>query len=285
MFERITASLQGTIEQTLGMVASRARALAYEAPGFPTRLPHQVPELTLYERALLRRAASTKPEHRLWTPDSPLRSMRIAHRTNSAADLRSALRSNYNVLEGDVRLDRSGRPVMAHDKSQLNGMRLDDWLFFAASSGRAVKVDIKDPDAIVPTLKALRKHHVSGNRLVLNVSVGPADDKSNASVGELRLLRTAYPKAVINLSHQSYPYSKQTIRQLGAIADFVGGRVMFPLRADKVDRKLVESLGQYGAVGIWNTPVTYNPSRKQISKDVRRFRDWGVLGAIDIRRA
>lgn len=218
----------------------------------------------------------------VWTRRHDLAYARNAHATNSPGQMRAALASDSNFLEGDVRVDSRGRIVMAHGPAQLNGMTFAEWAAIAAVSGRGIKVDVKEPEAIVPMLRELRKHGVSGRRLIFNVPVAGNKQGKDASLGDLRLIRSNYPNAVINLSHQRYPYTDDDVRQLSTLAKFVGGRVMFPVRADTLDEELVDALSPHGVVAAWNEPWLHSP--KSIHQERRKLRGLGVDGMIDVRK-
>ncbi len=68
-----------------------------------------------------------------------------------------------------------------------------------------------------------------------------------------------------------------------AIADRVGGPVLFPLRAEFVTPEIVERLSPHGDVSIWNSPRTHRLQPSEVEAETQRFRDMGVTGVIDLR--
>lgn len=251
------ASLPGAaIDEVAARVASR-RPLAEE------------------EQRMLRALASSRS-----TPRWSLASARNAHATNTPAEMATALRGDFDVLEGDLRLDRHGRLVMAHSPWQVDGMTFHEWLDVGARSGRGLKIDVKDPGAIGPMLRMLAASGVPDNRLILNVPLG-REGATTARVAHLRLLRVHAPGATINLSNNRYPYDDAQLAQLREAASFVGGRVMFPVRSDAIDATVARALGSHGRIAAWNLPLVDSPAN--LARERRRLRRLGVDGTIDLR--
>lgn len=238
------------------------------------RLPDQRP-LTAQQTRTLRTLAATSST-RLWT----LAGARNAHATNTPAQMEQALRGGYDVLEGDLRVDHRGRLVMAHDATQIDGMLYSEWLDLVARSGRGVKLDVKDPAAVVPMLRQLARSGVPQTRMILNVPLG-GPGATSVSVGQLRLMREQFPGATINLSNQRYPYDNTALAQLRAVADYVGGRVMFPLRSDKVTSSITRQLQPHGTIAAWNQPWLGDIGT--VAAERTRLRLLGVNGTIDLR--
>ena len=95
------------------------------------------------------------------------------------------------------------------------------------------------------------------------------------------MIRENFPGATINLSNQRYPYDNSQLAQLRSTADYVGGRVMFPVRADQVTPKLARQLEPHGSIAAWNQP--WLGEIGQIDAERRRLRALGVEGTIDLR--
>jgi hypothetical protein len=94
-------------------------------------------------------------------------------------------------------------------------------------------------------------------------------------------MRELAPNATINLSNQRYPYDDSQLAQLREAANFVGGRVMFPVRADEVTTRVTRELAPYGRVAAWNLPQIDSPT--SVLRERARLRRLGVDGTIDIR--
>jgi hypothetical protein len=260
-------------------VPVRAAASVASLPGaavdgvasvFTDRRPLEEEELRTLRALATRRA----------TPHWNLASARNAHATNTPAEMSHALRGDYDVLEGDLRIDRRGRLVMAHEPWQVDGMTFHQWLDVGARSGRGLKIDVKEPEAIGPMLRMLAASGVPDNRLILNVPLG-REGTTSARVAHLRLLRTQAPGATINLSNQRYPYDDSQLAQLREAADYVGGRVMFPVRSDEVNTRVTSSLAGHGRIAAWNLPLIDSP--KSVLRERQRLRRLGVDGTIDLR--
>ncbi|MCW2956346.1 MAG: hypothetical protein JWO69_1215, partial [Thermoleophilia bacterium] len=106
---------------------------------------------------------------RAWHLDGDIATARNAHRTNTLAQLRSALRSNATWLEADVRL-RDGVPVLAHGAHEGWSLGLQSWLEVGAASGRGLKLDVKQASAIAPMLAMVRAAGIPQERLIINVT-------------------------------------------------------------------------------------------------------------------
>lgn len=241
-------------------------------------------------------------------PGDDIADARNAHRTNTFEELKESLEGDYNWLECDVR--REGpmrplfhvggdrRPITSHDPYQTNGMLFEDWLAITKASGRGLKMDFKDSEAIDDVLVILKKNRIPDERLILNVGIsdpGEASLKSGSvplrdrPVDDSRIqhIRRDFPKAIINLSPGTSSttddgkYTVWQIEQMIRYAKASGQPVMFPLRADMVTREIVQSLKAFGKVAIWNDPGSYSP--KDVAAEVGKFRQWGVEGMIDIR--
>lgn len=244
-----------------------------------------------------------------WKGDKPLSAARNAHYTNTPEEMAEALKGDHDWLEGDVRLEGGLKKVpgigdrqsiMAHSPQDLGGMTLDEWVRVGMRSGRGMKLDLKQATALEDMLRVLKKHEVPDERLILNVGIGwgpgglggiPNELFNSAldpwvSDNDLKKLRAAYPKAVINLSSLTRPqppgthYTDSHLKKMIEKAEVAGPPVMFPLRAEFVTPEVVEKLKPYGKIAIWNSTSTFNP--QDVAAETRRFRAMGVDGVIDL---
>lgn len=219
----------------------------------------------------LRALALARPEL-AWRPGRDIAQARNAHATNTRAQLARALRSEHDWLEGDVRLGRHHRAHMQHLRGERVDLSLDEWLSVAGASGRGVKLDVKEREALPAVLDAVRRAGIEEHRLILNVGPWPAQ--------ELLAVRRAFPRAIINLSPVSdRRLTAGDIVQLQLAARIVGGPVMFPIRHDLVTSGVVDALRPLGRVAVWNSPMLTNPDRHS----ERRLRELGVDGMVDLR--
>jgi hypothetical protein len=221
--------------------------------------------------ASLLRLAVARPDLS-WPVDADISVARNAHYTNTRAELAGALGSEFDWLEGDVRLDRTGRPVMQHDRDGSSDLDLATWLRVAGTSGRGAKLDIKERAALPATIDLVQRSGIDQRRLIVNVGIWPA--------AELSSIRQAFPDAIINLG----PGSNAALTRADLIgaqvaARIVGGRVMFPIRQDFVTPCVVDTLKPFGRVAVWNSPKLTNPG----PQDAPRLREMGVDGMIDLR--
>jgi hypothetical protein len=219
----------------------------------------------------LLRLAAARPDL-AWPVEADVSIARNAHETNTRDELAGALRGEFDWLEGDVRLDRTGRPVMQHDRDGSSDLDLATWLRVADASGRGAKLDVKVRDALPATIALVQQSGIDQRRLIINVGIWPA--------AELASIRRAFPDAIINLG----PGSNAALTSADLVgaqvaARIVGGRVMFPIRQDFVTPGIVDALKPFGRVAVWNSPKLTNPG----PRDVPRLRAMGVDGMIDLR--
>lgn len=227
-------------------------------------------------RDLAETAARTRSDTTDWKPGSSLRGARNAHQTNTRAQLRDALESDANWLEGDVsRVD--GRLVMAHpgdeDSAELD---LRSWAHVAQASGRGVKLDLKASarDDLDGVLRAIEDAGIDSGRVMVNVGDAPAS--------QLVKIRTALPDAWISLNPEapSGGYSDAALDDVIDKARTVGGRVSFALRWDAAGERVVERLKPHGAVSIWANPWYGTPSDPV--SEMRDLRARGIDGMVDL---
>lgn len=269
------------------------------------------PNLSKGQLNELFRLAEARPDL-AWKGDKSLSLARNAHFTNTPEEMALALRGDHDWLEGDVRLEGGLRSlpaigdrkaIMAHNPQDIHGMTLDEWVQVGMRSGRGLKLDIKQATAVEEMLGVLKKHKVPDERLILNVGIGwgpgglggiPNELFSSAldpwvTEGDLKKIRAAHPEAVINLSTLTRPqppgthYSDSQISNMIHMARVTGEPVMFPLRAEFVTPDVVEKLKPYGKIAIWNDPASFKP--QDVEAEVRRFRQMGVDGVIDLMTA
>jgi hypothetical protein len=265
------------------------------------------PEIAdLFHKAL----DSTQQKHR-WKDGAPLANARNAHYTNTSEELGQGLTSNYNFLEGDVTLeggvrqlpliDRLREPLMAHTPKEIRGLTLREWLDVAETSGKGIKIDIKQSAAIPKIIREVKRRDLPDERLVFNADVafGPGLDRTlkfrvldlvtdfTTSQKEMKKIREAFPQATLGIGHYTGKQPRgthYTQKQLAEVIDFanaLGGPITFPLRAEFVTPEVVKTLKPHGSVSIWNDPKTYLPEDKKTAE--KRFREMGVDGMIDLR--
>lgn len=257
-----------------------------------------------------RATAIDQVEHR-WVDGAPISEAKNAHYTNTKDELTAGLSKDYNFLEGDVWLEgalrrlplveRFREPIMAHYPNDVKGLTVEEWLKVGLASGKGLKLDIKQSAALPETIQEAKDLGVPGSRLIFNADMafGPGVKKDlkfrllDATTDfltqpeEMMEARKAFPDATIGVGlytqAQSQPtkYSQQQLQQVIQIARELGGPITFPLRAEFVDKRVVETLKPHGTVSIWNHPKSFLPD--DFERATREFREMGVDGMIDLR--
>lgn len=225
---------------------------------------------------------STQQPELAWPPDRSIALARNAHLTNTASEMAEALADDFDYFEGDIRLEGS-TPVMAHDKGDPRGMSVEEWLAIGGRSGRGLKLDIKEVAAVLPTLKAVKRHGIPDGRLVINITVNSANPLAVVPPKLLKQIRHMFPGAIINLSVDANTYPADLLAKLAKAALIVGQPAMFPLRADLVTAEVVAALRRFGKIAVWNSPDIWSPTN--IAEATTRLRGLGVDGTIDLRVA
>lgn len=260
---------------------------------------------------LFRQAGSCEQQPHRWNDGDPLSAARNAHYTNSTSEMKEGLSSDFNFLEGDVWLEGAARqiaildlvrePIMAHDPDEVNGLSLSEWLDVGKRSGKGLKIDIKQSAAIPKIISLVRDKQIPQERLIFNADVafGPGIKKDlkfraldvitdfTSDLEEMKQIRAAFPRATmgIGLYTKTQPkgtyYSREQLSEVSNFAREVGGPITFPLRAEFVDRQVIETLKPYGTISIWNDPKSFAPD--DLAAAERKFREMGVDGMIDLR--
>lgn len=238
-----------------------------------------------------------KNSHKGWIAGGDLSGVKNAHYTNTRSELEKALRGDYNWFECDVRnegplrslipfIGGKPRPVTAHDPFQTNGLLFDDWVRIVAKSQRGIKVDLKTDEALDGVIETLKKHKIQDEKLIMNINVtAPKKGPEPENDSRLKKIRENFPKCYIKLSPGSGSikngkYTDEAVSRLIGYAKEAGRPVQFALRAEMVTPQTVKILESYGNVSIWNTTWSFNP--RNVEQEVKKFRDWGATGIVDI---
>lgn len=207
-----------------------------------------------------------------WNSAFDIAIARNAHENNTRMQLAAGLAGEFDWLEADVRLGANGQPHMQHRLKDPIGLQLHQWLQIVVPSGRGIKLDVKEPEALPAVIAAVQRAGVRQDRLIMNVGPWPAK--------LLQSIRRAFPQAIINLSPISdTDLTPAEIVQLQVAARIVKGRVMFPIRHDLINPGVVWALRPFGRVAVWNTPELTNPT----AFTTLELRLMGVDGMIDLR--
>ncbi|MCB0878699.1 MAG: DUF2181 domain-containing protein [Thermoleophilia bacterium] len=220
-----------------------------------------------------------------WSHDMDWTRAHNAHRTNEVREMAQAIRSDANWFEGDVRVGPGGVPVMQHDPhDEAPRLTLEEWLAIGVTSGRGLKVELKEPAVFDAAVAAIERSGIEQSKLILNVPVAPVDPANGLSDEQLRELRRRFPHATINLSptNQSQ-YSSKVIAELARTARLVGGRVMFPLEWSLVTDAVIGALRPFGKIAVWSSVWSGTPHDAVVA--TKHLRDRGVDGMVDLARA
>jgi hypothetical protein len=261
------------------------------------------PKLDAKTYAALKRLASVTPKpNQTWSGDRPLADAKNAHRTNTPAEFQAALKGDYNYFESDIRLEGGlrglpGLPglghreaICAHDPNATNGLSLSEWLALGKTSGRGLKLDIKQAAAVPEIIREVKAAGVDESKLLLNGDVGEHDgtaakllnavQDNNFTVDDYKKLRAAFPKATIAMAPHNY--DAKALDQAASWAKAVGGKITFPVELSSCTPELIKKLKPYGQISIWNDPKSDPPA--DIAAETQRLRDMGVDGMIDLRQ-
>jgi hypothetical protein len=219
-----------------------------------------------------RSSGSSCPVGNTWTGDLPLSEARNAHRTNTREQFQSALDSNANWFEGDVRKEiNKDSPEMRHDKGHEDGdnLTLHEWLTMGKESGRGLKLDIKEGDQMPAVLDELEKVGISEDRLMLNL--GFEDMKKWGPE-----IRERFPNAILAINPPTEGQVKAgDAAKMVALAKELGGPATFVVRHDKLTDEAIKTFLPAGTVSVWG-------EAKDPVKAGEDLRARGVNGMVDI---
>jgi glycerophosphoryl diester phosphodiesterase len=221
--------------------------------------------------AELRALARARPDL-AWPEGVDISKARNAHEANTRGELKHALQNEFDFLEVDVRVDDNGVAVLRHDPDAKVELTLEQFLSIVGPSGRGVKFDIKERAALPQVLELAHRSGIPEHRLLFNVG--------NWAPQQLRSIRYNFPTSWVNISPTSdNKLTSADLVRMQVSARIVGGPVMFPIRQEMASPGVVHALHPYGRIAIWNIPGVTNPRED----DVRRLREMGVDGMIDLR--
>lgn len=193
-----------------------------------------------------------------------------AHHTNTPDELRQAAQGNFDCYEVDIRVmkgfDGKPTPVAAHDEGNLKGVTMDEWFAIAGASGRYLKLDFKEPEALPAVMALAKKHQIPAERLVFNLSANPT---------ALEAVRKAFPEATLAIGA---PADGQRQQEIAALAQRLGPPVTFVMQRDDITPEAVANLEGVGPISAWGS----KGSREEREAIATRLREMGVTGMIDL---
>lgn len=193
--------------------------------------------------------------------------------------MREALEGDNNWLEGDLRVDRDGDLVMAHDADkERDGLTVQEWLAIGGAGQRGLKIDVKEREAVPELLEAIEASGIPDGRIMLNVGTG------QVSTAEARDMRERFPDAWMAINpaapRGNGDYDEESLEAATDMADAVGGRVAFPIRWDIASDEAIQRLRPHGKVSIWTATSEGTPD--DTAGERQRLLDRGVDGVIDL---
>ena len=213
-----------------------------------------------------------------WTIGADLADARNMHATNRRSELRRALTGDYDWLEVDIRRI-GGTLVASHDRIPArDALLMRDWIAIGSATGRGLKLDFKEREAITPTLDLVADAGIPDELLVINV---PVLGRGGVSLDQLLRIRERLPNATINLSLRGSGWNGRAARAIVELARRVGGPIAFPVELSSIDARLVAALRRGGRIAVWNDPKRSPVSDRDVAR--RRLRALGVDGTIDLR--
>ncbi|KAK7090003.1 uncharacterized protein [Littorina saxatilis] len=247
------------------------------------RIFYDLPELRLQH---FRRLAETagSPLHHFDVRDRDASRITWSHGANTMDTLALAGREGAMMLEADVSLDGQGTsrqtntPVMTHrgvprDKHKNASLSLRQWLELVLSTNKAIKLDIKSSDAVVPTLKLLAEKRSQLQRPIwLNGDIlrGPnaLHDPMNTT-HFLKSVNAIFPEVAFSLGWTSgwsdgqdnEAYSWEMVEKMEKVARKLHQPITFAVRAvlarrswEKLDWLLRQSRSY--SLTLWCSPTS-----------------------------
>ncbi|NTX04653.1 FAM151A/B family protein [Myxococcus sp. CA040A] len=209
-----------------------------------------------------------------WSGDRPLSEARNAHRTNTKEEFQSALQSDANWFEGDVRKELNHDSLeMRHDTTHESGdnLSLHEWLSMGKESGRGLKLDIKEGEHMGAVLDEIERVGVPQERLMLNLGFGDVKTWGDE-------IRTRFPNAILAINP---PPGDGTVRAADArqMVDEArragGGPTTFVVHHDALSDEAIEVFKTAGTVSVWG-------NAEDPTKVAAEMRARGVDGMVDI---
>jgi len=269
-----SSRLHAQMVDLLGFSQARAQGEAQADKPAPPPIDKSLADL--FELARRTRNAGT-----VWRASTPLMDAHNAHSTNTKKQLRDALEHGYNFLEGDIReeINHKSRLEMRHDTVHESGdnLPLRNWLELGRTSGRGLKLDVKEPQHMAQVLKLVEEAEVPDERLMFNLG--------SAGMGEWGArIRARFPDSIlaINPPGGDGKLSTSQVERMIAQAKRFGAPVTFVVRFDLLTRAAIQQLEARGPISVWNSPFSGEPVKdpELLEAKLRRI---GVTGVIDLR--
>lgn len=231
-------------------------------------------------RRLIELAQRLHEPSRLWVPGRSLSNAHNAHSTNTKEQMEHALQGSYNFFEGDVRreINPPHAMEMRHDKGQEDGdnLTLAEWLAIGKASGRGLKLDVKEGDAMEDILADVEAADIPDGRLMFNLGDGDMAEWGPE-------IRRRFPDATLALNPPAGDLDGVGVDRMLELARRIGGPVTFVVRHDLLTDGAIERLQVVGPVSVWNDPGKGGVSDP--AQAARDLRERGVQGVVDLRES
>lgn len=231
-------------------------------------------------RKLIELAQRLREPSQLWLPGKPLSQAHNAHSTNTKEQMDHALEGSYNFFEGDIRreINPPHAMEMRHDQGHEDGdnLTLKEWLAIGKASGRGLKLDVKEGEAMEDILAEVEAADIPEGRLMFNLGDGDMA-KWGAEI------RRRFPDATLALNPPDGDLDEVGVDRMLDLAKRIGGPVTFVIRHDLLTDNALEQLQAIGPVSIWNDPGKGGVSDP--AEAARELRERGVQGVVDLRES
>ncbi len=191
-----------------------------------------------------------------------------SHAVNDTAKLQRVLDDNtVMIIESDIRISSDKQIIAAHPPALDSDLTLAGLLTAVKNSSKGLKLDFKDPEAVIPSLKALGDLGLE-NPVILNADIlqgnGAAQSRFEAGIF-ISACQGLYPNGFLSLgwttlADTGYPYTANNINEMLEICTGFS-TVTFPVRACLVPsswpelQRLIAKDGY--TLSIWNNePVS-----------------------------
>ena len=158
-----------------------------------------------------------------------------AHAVNNRQKLQTALNDpQVMMLEVDVMISSSGEIVLGHPPVTDSNLSFDAFIAAMAESRQGIKLDLKEPETLIPCLNILRASNLR-QPVLLNAGIVPGNDgeppKFNAA-GFFALCKKLYPEGILSpdWTNTYAPLTEKNIDDMLALCAGIK-QITFPVNA------------------------------------------------------
>lgn len=156
-----------------------------------------------------------------------------AHAVNTKTKLQHALNNpEIMMLEVDVRISSDGEAVLAHPPATDSDLSFAEFLHAMLDSHQGIKLDLKDPEILLPCLTMLRESNLH-QPVLLNAGIlqgqGGYPPQFSAA-GFLASWKKLYPQAILSPDWTAHPYAQENIEEMLAFCAGIE-EITFPVNA------------------------------------------------------